>query len=280
MGWDVTGDPDAYVAEAGAFLRADPVENTVPLGLIETLRVQGADVFGSDPLFGWWRSPDGVRGAFVQTGTFPLLLSALPEHAATELAALLADRGVTLPGVNGNAEVTQAFATGWTERTGVAAEVRMRQRLFRLDRLAMPDPLPEGGWRTATEADHDLVHAWFKAFEVESQGGGSVSSRLVSDRIGHAGVLLWEAAGVPVALAARTRIAAGMARIGPVYTPVGYRRRGYGAAVTAVLTRAVLDAGADHVVLFTDLANPTSNAIYQRLGYRAVSDRLVLGFVA
>lgn len=279
MGWDVTGDPEKYVAEAGEFLRADPVGNTVPLGIIENLRVQGADAFGDDPLFGWWRSADAVRGAFLQTGSFPLVLSALPEGAAAELAVVLADLGVTLRGVNGSAPAARAFATGWQERTGVAAQVLMRQRLFRLDWLAMPDPLPEGGWRLATAADHDLVHAWFVAFEEEAGGVGGVSSRLIRDRIGYGGVLLWEAGGPPVSLAGRTRVASGMCRIGPVYTPVEHRQRGYGAAVTAVLTREALSAGADHVVLFTDVANPTSNAIYRRLGYRPTDDRLVLGFV-
>jgi hypothetical protein len=45
-------------------------------------------------------------------------------------------------------------------------------------------------------------------------------------------------------------------------------------------SQAARAAGAREVVLFTDLANPTSNALYQRLGYRPVSDRLVLSFTA
>jgi predicted GNAT family acetyltransferase len=69
-----------------------------------------------------------------------------------------------------------------------------------------------------------------------------------------------------------------MARIGPVYTPPEHRRRGFGAMATAAVTEAALEAGARDVVLFTDLANPTSNGIYQELGYRPVTDRLVLAF--
>jgi predicted GNAT family acetyltransferase len=64
-----------------------------------------------------------------------------------------------------------------------------------------------------------------------------------------------------------------------VYTPPGLRGRGYGGAVTAAVTRAALDAGAEDVVLFTDLANPISNALYQRLGYRPVEDRSLVEFV-
>ena len=73
-------------------------------------------------------------------------------------------------------------------------------------------------------------------------------------------------------------VVAGMARVSSVYTPAAHRRRGYGAAVTAQATRAALDAGAAEVVLFTDLANPTSNAVYRRIGYRPVEDRIRLAF--
>jgi predicted GNAT family acetyltransferase len=277
MGWSVTGDLESYVAEAGEFLRANPAENTVPLGVIETLRTLGEDAFGHGPMFGWWRSgAGGVRGAFLQTGSYPVLLSAMPEEAAADLACLLADRA--LHGVSGSAPVARAFAAEWERRTGRAAEPRMHQRLYRLEKLAPPDPLPRGTARVAAAADHDLVRTWFTAFERESEGLANVSSTLVDDRIGYGGVMLWELNGKPVSVAGRTRIASAMTRIGPVYTPPGHRRRGYGAAVTATLTRSALEAGADEVVLFTDLANPTSNGVYQRIGYRAASERLVLGF--
>jgi predicted GNAT family acetyltransferase len=79
-------------------------------------------------------------------------------------------------------------------------------------------------------------------------------------------------------MACRHRTAAGVARVGPVFTPPEHRRHGYGAAVTAACTRDALERDADDVVLFTDLDNPTSNAIYQRLGYLPVSDHAVVRF--
>lgn len=79
-------------------------------------------------------------------------------------------------------------------------------------------------------------------------------------------------------MAGRNRAAAGVARVGPVYTPPEQRRQGYGAAVTAACTSDALDRGASDVVLFTDLANPTSNAIYQQIGYRPLCDHLVITF--
>jgi predicted GNAT family acetyltransferase len=79
-----------------------------------------------------------------------------------------------------------------------------------------------------------------------------------------------------VSLAGVTRPAAGQVRVGPVYTPPEHRGRGFGAAVTAAVTASALAAGVAEVLLFTDLANPTSNALYARLGFVPLADRVML----
>jgi predicted GNAT family acetyltransferase len=81
-------------------------------------------------------------------------------------------------------------------------------------------------------------------------------------------------------MAGASRLEAGMIRVMAVYTPPGLRGRGYAGAVTTSVSQAALDAGAADVVLFTDLANPTSNALYQRLGYRPIEDRTVVEFTS
>jgi predicted GNAT family acetyltransferase len=101
---------------------------------------------------------------------------------------------------------------------------------------------------------------------------------MVDERLSYRGLTLWEDAGQPVSMAGLTRPAAGQVRVGPVYTPPGRRGQGYAGALTCVVSQAAQDAGADRVLLFTDLANPTSNALYQRLGYEPVEDRAVWSF--
>jgi predicted GNAT family acetyltransferase len=155
----------------------------------------------------------------------------------------------------------------------------MRMRLYALGQLLPPDPPPPGEPRTASTADRDLTLAWLDAFHDEAGPvGPRESERVVNDKLGYGGLILWEHEGRPVSLAGRNRAAAGQARIGPVYTPPELRGRGFGGAATAAVTRAALDDGAEEVVLFTDLANPTSNTLYQRLGYRPISDWTVLRF--
>ncbi|HEY3606100.1 MAG TPA: GNAT family N-acetyltransferase, partial [Pseudonocardiaceae bacterium] len=134
--------------------------------------------------------------------------------------------------------------------------------------------------------DVDLLAGWRMAFVTEAVSqrtdtftlAESTKEVQASLAMGN-GQLVWRVAGVPVAYAAVGRPMEGaMSRIGPVYTPAEFRGRGYGSAVTAAAARWALDRGAEHVVLFTDLANPVSNSIYQRLGFGAVCDALEVGF--
>jgi RimJ/RimL family protein N-acetyltransferase len=275
MTWQLIDDVATFLGTAGGFLRANAAQNTILLGVAETLQTRGPAAFGDGaPLYGWWMGPDGAVGAAcLQTPPHPLLLTALPPGAATALAAELAGRDHPLPGVNAALEPGTAFAAAWVEHTGQAASVGMRMRLYELGWLLPPDPPPPGRARTAVEADRDLLLAWLGAFHDEVGSIGPRESRQeVEGRLSFGGLVFWDHAGAPVSLAGRTLPTGGLARIGPVYTPPELRKRGYAAAVTATVTQAALDDGADGVVLFTDLANPTSNTLYQRLGFRPLAD--------
>ncbi len=303
MGWFITADAAEFLAEAGEFLHAEPARNTVVLTMTENLRVKAAASTptpaaaapGSDePLFGWWRPPArpdaksagpvrvaGVVGCvFMYTPEFPVLLSShMSGPAAAELAGDLAAAGHQVPGINGAQEAADAFAAAWADRTGDAITAQRRMRLFRLGELTRPAPEPEGTARLATERDRDLLAEWFDAFTREVGDPPRHDSRAVVDeRLGYGGITVWEDGGVPVSVAGRTRTVAGMVRVAPVYTPPELRGRGYAGAATAAVSRAALDVGVRDVVLYTDLANPTSNALYHRLGYRPVEDRVVFSF--
>ncbi len=152
-------------------------------------------------------------------------------------------------------------------------------RLFRLGELGWPGPGPAGSARLAAERDRGLLITWFDAFAREVGDLASHDHAAAADeRLSYGGLRVWEVAGAPVSIAGVTRTVAGMVRVGPVYTPPELRGRGYAGAVTAAVSQAAREDGAQEVVLYTDLANPTSNALYRRLGYRPVEDRLVLSF--
>jgi len=280
MAWTLTGSLGDYVATAGEFLRSRPVHNTIQLTALESLRARGASVFGDvAPLFGWWRSAAAeVTAALLHTPPYPVLLTGLPERSADALAEALAASGRQLPGVNAQQGDAAAFAAAWSRLTGAGTQVFRRSRLFRLGQLRAPVPFPRGAARVAAAADRDLLESWFDAFTKELADLAGPSRGMVDDRLSYGGLTLWEADGAAVSLAGVSRPTAGVVRVAPVYTPPDHRGHGYGGAVTAAVSQAALDAGANHVVLFTDLANPVSNALYQRLGYRPVEDRVVFRF--
>lgn len=115
---------------------------------------------------------------------------------------------------------------------------------------------------------------WYVDFIAEAGAPGRETNPgdLLKLRMNQNELVVWEHEGEVVSLAGFSTPIDGMSRIGPVYTPPRHRGRGYGSAVTHAATVAAQQAGAAEVVLFTDLANPTSNSIYQNLGYRPVSD--------
>ncbi|MEV1118923.1 GNAT family N-acetyltransferase [Actinosynnema sp. NPDC049800] len=263
--WALTGD----------FFNADPVFHTIPIAAVDR-RLNHADPEDEPPLL-VSVSEDGVLvAAALRTPPWPLTLSGVaPEWAEVVADALAGD--VELPGVNGPRESVEAFVVAWAARTGCNAREHMALRLYELGDLVTPE-VP-GAARLATLDDLELLSHWRTEFAVEAteqarDEGSDDRSRLmlrVSLAAGH-GHLIWHVGDTPVAWAAANAPASGMSRIGPVYTPPEHRRHGYGAAVTAACASWARKNGAEHVVLYTDLANPTSNSIYQRIGFRPVVD--------
>ncbi|MFD8149808.1 GNAT family N-acetyltransferase [Streptomyces sp. NPDC059720] len=279
--WHLTPDPGDFLARAGAFLRSEPALHTVPLTVTETLRTQGPHAYGEGaPEFGMLERGGQVRAAFFRTPPHWLNVTGLTPEDSEALAARLARLGQRLPGVNADRDTAEAFAAAWQRHTGAAVRLRQRQRLYRLGTLAVPEPAPPGAPRVAGEADRALLMRWHDEFGA-AVGLGTVrgAAEWADARIRSGGVTFWETPdGTPVAMAGVTPRVAGQVRVASVYTPAPRRGRGYAGAVTAEVSRAALASGADEVVLFTDLANPTSNGLYQRIGYRAVADFAVYDF--
>lgn len=280
MAWTTTADPRAFLAAAGPLLRVSAASNTVLLTAAESVAARGPAAFGDEPpLFGWWASAAGpAEGAFIHTPPYPAQLSAGVPHLAVEaLADLLAGTERRLAGVGGADSLAHAFAAAWCARRAAAAQLALTLRLYRLAALRQPEPV-DGRAEVATIADRALVRDWVDAFarETGALGGGS---RTLDERFAAGSLTIWrDGTGMPVALAGWSREVAGARRVGPVYTEPRHRRRGYGAAVTAAACRRALDGGTSELLLYADLDNATSNALYLRLGFEHVEDRTTLHF--
>ncbi|MCT2589372.1 GNAT family N-acetyltransferase [Streptomyces sp. N2-109] len=280
-GWHLTEDVGDFLARSGDFLRSRPALHTMPLTVTEKLRTHGADAYGAQAtVFGRLERAGKVRAAFYRLPSRGLSLTPLsPEHADT-LAARLAALWPSLPYVSADHGTATAFAEAWQRHTGAAPTLGKRIRLYRLGTLTPPEPLPEGRGRVAGEQDHEQVVRWCGEFvetvgEVPAVDAASWAGSRFADR--H--FTFWETPdGTPASVAAVTSMVAGHVRVDPVYTPAHLRGRGYAGGVTVEVSRAALAAGATDVVLFADPANPTSNALYQRIGYAPVTDWAVYDF--
>jgi FR47-like protein len=266
-----TTDPAAIIALVEPLLAADPVRNTVFSSVIAGLASLDAN--------GWCAHPaddPSVLAVRSQAHT-PVVVTAGWDVFGPLAEAVAAQRPVAALG--GPVPVVEGLAAALAAR-GLPATSRIDERLFRLDELTEPVS-PAGTARLATLEDRDLLAAWYESFALEAFGrlpavfdGGKFIERVLQ----RSQVWLWtDTAGTASAMAGRHPVMFGVARIGPVYTPPELRGNGYGSGVTTAATRDVLEDAAVPV-LYTDLANPTSNKIYQQLGYYPVEDRAHVAF--
>jgi RimJ/RimL family protein N-acetyltransferase len=278
--WHRTEDLDRFLDRAGDFLRSRPAAHTVMLSVTEAVRRRGPGAYGgAPPVYGVLERDGAVRAAYLQTPPYQIQVTALTTEEADSLVVHLAGFGRPVPGVGGDHGSAAAFAAAWQTRTGATAALRHRQRLYRLGALTAAEPSPAGRARIATTSDRAQLATWYDEFTQAVGEPGIDGGSWADARIAYGGATFWETPdGTPVAMAGVTPRVAGQVRVAPVYTPAELRGQGYAGAVTAEVSRAARDAGADEVLLFTDLANPTSNALYQRIGYRPVSDFAVYDF--
>lgn len=210
-------------------------------------------------------------GVAVRTPPRGTFLSRMPLGAVRVLEDGLAGTDPQAPGVAGPKDLALAFRDLRVARTGRAGRAGTRSRMYLLDDLVPPTGVP-GQVRVADEGDLDLLMDWFLAFTREA--GEPTPSDLrggVNLTLRNGGLHLWTESGTPVAMAGFVGPAAGVARIGPVFTPQEHRRRGYGAAITAATCVAALERSLD-VMLYTDLDHPWSNSMYQKIGFEAIGD--------
>jgi predicted GNAT family acetyltransferase len=266
-------DAGAFFDRAAAFLALREAEHNLPLGLATRL-LDDPHAFGpADPYLAVAESAGEVVAVALRTPPHNLILSEVDDERA--VPALVADlRGAPLPGLLGPVGAAARFSELWAEETGVHARVQVAERIYRAREAHPPAEVP-GRCRAYEDRDRDVALAWLGAFAAESLPAGTpfdaeaILTRRLAER--DAGLVLWEDDEV-ASLAGFGGATPNGIRIGPVYTPPELRGRGYASGLVGELTAQLLAGGRQFCFLFTDLSNPTSNSIYQRVGYRPVTD--------
>ena len=270
---------DAFLDVVGEFLEAREPEHMLTLGVAGEMRAQdetlqsGALVAalarGRVVATALWRPPwNVVLSEIDQAGT----IDALAEELAHE----------ALGGVHAPAEHAEAFARAWCARTGAGFRPGMRQRSYALEAVSRPNGV-SGRLRGIHPEDRPILMDWMFGFDSEAMGSeagrrdlDAFVDGLIAGR-GRQG-FIWEDNGSPASMCQAAGPTPHGIRIGAVYTPPELRRRGYASALVAAVSQAELDRGRRWCFLFTDLSNPTSNRIYQAIGYRPVRDVAMFHF--
>lgn len=266
---ELTGDAAVFARRVAGWLATEPFTANV-LAVMLAGVLAGTRSTIPDPA--WVTVTDGrgaVVGVAMHTAPLGVFLPRLPAGAAAAVGTAFPDAGRRVAGASGEQGSLAEFVAAWTAATGERAELSRATRMFRLDRLVPPTGVP-GAVRAAGPAEADLVGNWFSAFGLAT-GGPTADPAALADtarrRTANGEVVLWESAGRARALASVSPPAAGVARIGPVFTPPEDRRHGFAAAVTAAAAARALAGGAGAVALYTALANATADGVYRRIGF-------------
>lgn len=260
-------DPNLFLALAEPFLLRAEVEHHFFLSL-RGLR----PMFGDPSYLAAIEHGGQVVSCALRTPPFKLVITRGPAEAYDLLAGDLATLYAELPAVLGPEPAVDHFARAWARRSGQRSRYGMRQGLFEARSVIPPPAPPPGIMRKATDADLPILVAWAAAFHAETHPTEPAATEQdVRARIRPGSVVLWDD-GQAVSMAGWAGRTARGVRVNFVYTPPEHRRRGYASACVATLTQQLLDEGQTFCCLYTDLSNPTSNAIYQAIGYRPVCE--------
>ena len=267
-----------FLARARAELERNVVLNGLPLGIALQLQ-KFSEPIEIPPYLATVEDEGKLIVAAVMTPPFRLIVASNQVEAFGEAPSLLIhhlrDQGWPVPGVIGPSPLSDLFAQTWTSLTGEVSHLRTHERLFELTHVIAPRPGP-GSLRLATPDDTALVVRWIKAFQEEALRTSLSDEEATSwarTRIGTGEVYLWVLPdGAIVSLLATTRPVWRVISIAYVYTPPELRGHGYASRSVAALSQHLLDSGWERCTLYTDLSNPTSNNLYQQLGYRPVHD--------
>jgi uncharacterized protein len=280
LSFTVYENPQEFLQKTEGFLLKREAENNLPLGLL----YQAADPDSpyKNPVLALIERETETLAALIMTPPHYLIWSAgdIPDDAAAFVLRGLLERNISFPGIVAPKDTAHLIEAEWKKLTGAGSELVMDQRIYILDKV---NDLPYAGGTLAlaSEKDEDLVAGWISGFSratpentLSIEEGRKKARQFIAER----SVYLWLADGRPVSMAKKARPTKNGVVVNLVYTPDEERKKGYASACVAALSRELLKSY-KFCSLYTDLANPTSNHIYQEIGYKPVADSVMLKWV-
>ncbi|WP_047980939.1 GNAT family N-acetyltransferase [Ornithinibacillus contaminans] len=270
-----------YLDRVEDLLLKQEVTNNLMLGLLERGK-NNIGVFTDGIRLGIVEQDGEPIYAFMQTPPNRWILAAIEgvdQDVIPEIVQFLHTNKYPVPGVVGPTEQAEAFAGLWKKATGKQAELKMKQLIYQLDEVKhIPDE--SGKLIAATDEHLATVRDWLVKFgdqaniEITKPQADSMARTFIQNE----SLYLWEVDGQIVSMANNSRKSKNGATVNAVFTPDEQKRKGYATNVVAALSQKLLNDGSKFCNLYTDLANPTSNSIYRKIGYYEVGDSVEYNF--
>lgn len=287
MQFNLYKDIKLFYQDTYDVLMRHEAQNLVPLGNIIIGNTGKDKTDWRDPA-NWFMATvsdnTGIRLTAIMTPPHNLTLYTTDNQNNNEVLTCLINgisgTGFSIEGVMTENVLAENFARAYTEFKGIKYNISRRQRIYELLEVNS-DISSVGNLRLAQESDMSFFPYWLEGFNSDSFGSTlSVHSdpEQYLYHISTGKLYILEDNGTPVSMAKITREMQTVSGISAVYTPPYFRNKGYATSCVAALSRLVLERGFSKCVLYTDLANPTSNSIYQKIGYKPICDASEIKF--
>lgn len=274
----VYDDANHFWSEVSPHLRTDEAKNSLSLGLSYTFRTNPKDCLYQSALF----DNNRLLGALVCSRYITnhnLLPSPVraPEHART-LFERFKSANITITGIVGELDTANKYEKFFNEN-GHKTKVHIKQGIYRCKQVNLPQAPKEILFRKAENKDVSQIGEWIESFHNEAVphdppvNGAEVAETRIKKNM----IYVVEKNGELVSMAGWGRDIETSCSINLVFTPRSLRGKGYASFVTAQITQLFLDNGKTEINLYTDMSNPTSNKIYQNIGYEFVCNSIHLG---
>jgi predicted GNAT family acetyltransferase len=260
-----------FLARTKPWLEKAEAKNNLILGIAAYFASCAGQLKGS-PYFLTVEGNGTIVGAALMAPPRRILLTRMPHPAVTLLADYLLEEAASVPGVLGPKAEAKLFANYWTSKTGRSCHLKMSERIYACEKV-IPPVHAFGQLKPAKEVDQALLSDWCEQFCIDARIDDETVyfKAQLPRKLADQSIFVWET-DEAVSMAAIERETAHGVAISWVYTPRHLRNKGYATACVAALTQRMLDSGKQFCCLYTDLTNPTSNSIYQKIGYQPICD--------
>lgn len=281
MKFNVFIQPQEFEDKAKPFLMQNEDLYSLFYGVLQGIKAGRYE----NPLMATVKENDQVVALFQMTPPHPLNIIVIDETKMADILSFAAqeisNRKIPVPSAVGVKRVVNAFSEKWQELTKSKARLLMDQGLYRLDKVEQSLEKSSGSWRYARKDEAPLLATWYKAFEQDA-GLKSSPPEVINERViqflEDQEVFFWEDNGKVVSMMKKARPSDRGVTVSFVFTPHEERKKGYARTMVAAGSEELLKTY-DFCVLYTDMLNPTSNKIYQEIGYRKIADSIHLEFL-